>query len=139
MPLPNSDPCEYSLSPMRTHLSQILFLFLGLTFLCSCNKAPSFASTNLSNVTATFSSIKANILDTRCLICHSTSNPKGGVSLSSYDEVMSSPGAVTPFQPHQSQLFWQCYKGYMPKEGLGLSELELQTLYDWIAYGAPNN
>jgi uncharacterized membrane protein len=108
-------------------------------FLCACNKSPSFASTNLNSVTANFSSIKANILDAKCVACHSSIKPKGGVSLSSYDEVMSSPGAVTPFQPHQSQLFWQCYKGYMPEMAPPLSALELQTLYDWIAYGAPNN
>ncbi len=128
-----------SLSVMKTLLIKgIAFLALAV-FLGACNKSPSFVSTNLSSVTAKFSSIKANILDTKCVACHSSTNPNGGVSLASYDEVMSSPGAVTPFQPHQSQLFWQCYKGTMPEMGSPLSALELQTLYDWIAYGAPNN
>jgi hypothetical protein len=119
---------------INTLAAFVLALFLG-----ACNKSPSFASANLSSVTANFSSIKANILDAKCVACHSTTTPKGGVSVSSYDDLMSSPGAVTPFQPHQSQLFWQCYKRYMPEMGPPLSALELQTLYDWIAYGAPNN
>ncbi|NBX83527.1 hypothetical protein EBQ90_10680 [bacterium] len=119
---------------INTLAAFVLALFLG-----ACNKSPSFASPNLSSVPASFSAIKTGILDAKCVFCHSTTKPKGGVSLSSYDEVMSSPGAVTPFQPHQSQLFWQCYKGYMPEMGPPLSTLELQTLYDWIAYGAPNN
>lgn len=83
--------------------------------------------------------MKSVILDTQCLRCHSHTHPEGGVSVYSYDELMSSPGAVVPFQPHQSQLFWQCYKGLMPEDGPRLSNAELQTLYDWIAYGAPNN
>lgn len=117
------------------------FFYFGVmtVFLSSCNKSPNFASANLSSINPTFSSIKANIIDTKCIMCHSSTNAKAGVSLSSYDEVMSSPGAVVPFQPHQSQLFWQCYKGYMPKKAPILSDLELQTLYDWIANGAPNN
>lgn len=124
---------------MKKICLKLALLLVATVVLVACNRSPSFSSGNSSGLTPTFTQVKSTILDTHCILCHSPNKPQGGVSLSSYDDVMSSPGAVVPFQPHQSQLFWQCYKGLMPEDGPRLSNSELQTLYDWIAYGAPNN
>ncbi|NBT57812.1 hypothetical protein EBT16_03410 [bacterium] len=124
---------------MRVWFFKKIFLATLLFALVSCNKSPSYSKVSSASLNSSFSAIKATILDVKCSKCHSPTRPEGGVSLSSYDDVMSSPGTVIPFQPHQSQLFWQCYKGYMPEREPALSALELQTLYDWISNGAPNN
>lgn len=113
----------------------------------SCGSNP-YSGQNPATVASTFSSIQANILTPKCAVCHYTQDPRGGFSVSSYQEVMSSPGAVTPFQSYASELYTQCLSGNMPKKDrtvsgtatlTPLSSNELNEIYNWISYGAANN
>jgi uncharacterized membrane protein len=118
---------------------------VGLILIASCGSDP-YSGTNPASVPSTFSAIQANILTPKCVICHNTQDPRGGFSASSYSEVMSSPGTVSPFQAYTSELYTQTQSGSMPKRdkdqnpnGTPLSSGELQAIYNWISSGAPNN
>lgn len=114
-----------------------IFHFALLLGLASCGTSP---YTGQSATTApSFSAIQTGILTPVCSGCHSSEQASGGFSVSSYAEVMSSAGAVTPFQPGTSELYYQCYNGIMPRNGSPLSPSQLESIYNWIAYGAPNN
>lgn len=89
--------------------------------------------------TATFSQVRTTILSPKCEKCHASDDSDGGVSVSTYDDLMSSAGAVVPYQPYQSQLYAQCASGEMPDDGPKLSQSELQLIYTWIALGAHND
>jgi hypothetical protein len=117
----------------RTVLWAIFFVVLA-----ACNNTPNFAVAG-SAPQATFAYVTSTILQPMCSRCHSPSIINGGVVVSNYDSVMGSPGAVIPYQPYQSNIFKQCYLGYMPQGGPPLSSSQLTLIYDWIANGALNN
>lgn len=130
---------------MRRYVEISLLVAAALAVI-SCGKTSSVASTAIS---PTFTAIQQQILVPKCVSCHSTSRPRGGVSYSSYAETMASAGNVTPFQPRQSQLYATCFSGEMPRGEGGkgasaqsvakLTSDELQALFAWIALGALNN
>jgi mono/diheme cytochrome c family protein len=105
--------------------------------LSSCGAGPNFGAQ--SPGAGSFTAIEQSILQPSCAQCHSTGNAQGGFSVSSYAELMLSPGAVTPYQPQSSQLYNETHSGKMPREGSPLTPAQMQTLYDWIVYGAQNN
>ncbi len=123
---------------MKMSLLIQLVLFVGfISLLVCCGKSPYAGQT--AATAATFSAIQANILIPNCADCHSTQRAQGGFSVSSYQEVMSSPGAISPFQPSASELYKQTVNGNMPKRMPPLSPSQLQSIYNWLSYGAPNN
>jgi uncharacterized membrane protein len=77
-----------------------------------------------------FSAIEQYSLQPKCVQCHST--------LATYEGVMSS-NIVVPGSPEKSQLYRQVQSGDMPQQSTGLSTGEIQTIYEWIQQGAPNN
>ena len=111
---------------------------LFVSMLGSCGATP-FPGAPVSVQEPTFTAVANTILGPACLSCHNANDPRGGVDLSTYQAVMTSPGSVVPYQPYQSQLFSQCYSGRMPREAARLSATQLQLIYDWISYGATNN
>lgn len=118
--------------PLRT-LIKLLFI---IPFVVTCGSEP---KTTVSSANATFSAVSQQVLQLRCVRCHSTADAQGGVSVSSFNEVILSPGAVTPFSPASSQLYVQSVTGRMPQGGPALTESELQLLYSWISLGAKND
>jgi hypothetical protein len=124
-------------SETQTGFGKFLSYIPLVALLASCGTSP-YAGQSPSTA-ASFSAIQSEILTPACGSCHSTEQARGGFSVSSYAEVMSSPGAVTPFQPGTSELYYQCYNAIMPRDGSPLSSSELESIYNWIAYGAPNN
>lgn len=75
-----------------------------------------------------------------CMPCHSASNRKSGIDLSSYDGVMGSAGAVSPGQPEQSGVYRTTSgsRPSMPRNASPLTKAETQAIYDWIKAGAKN-
>jgi uncharacterized membrane protein len=90
-----------------------------------------------TTLTATFSSIKANILNTRCLSCHSSSNAAKGISFSTYASTMNT---VVATDPSKSVLYtFTAIKKTMPPSGGLLTAAQTAVISQWIAAGAPNN
>ena len=88
-------------------------------------------------LTATFSGINANIIQPKCVSCHSATLGRGGIRLYSYNLVMK---YVKPGTANSSKLFSITNKGEMPpKPNTLLNAQELKAISDWINSGAPNN
>ncbi len=85
---------------------------------------------------ATYASIEKKILKPKCLGCHSSANPEGGVSVSSYADTVK---LVTAGKPNPSLLFKVTRMGRMPQGGPALTQTELTAISDWIQAGAANN
>lgn len=77
-----------------------------------------------------------------CVRCHSGESPPNGLRLTNYETVMKGSlflPIITPGEPETSLIYLMTSKGTMPVEGNPLSEAQVQTIYDWIAAGAPDN
>jgi uncharacterized membrane protein len=88
-------------------------------------------------VSATFAAVYKNVLQPRCVSCHSGSGAPRGIDLSSYAQVMAT-GSVVAGSPSQSSLYTATSSGIMPPGG-ALPASEVQLISAWIAAGAPNN
>lgn len=88
-----------------------------------------------------FATAVAPILEQRCLRCHSTDKPKGGLSLATRDAAMRGGDSGAWFiagKPEESLLI-QMITGtrpQMPAEGVPLTSVEVDRLRDWIRSGA---
>ncbi len=83
----------------------------------------------------TYSWINKNILQSKCIGCHTTGNASHGVDFSTYTRTIAT-GSVLSGDPSRSTLYTQTYAGLMPKSGPRLSESEIQAIYDWVKSGA---
>lgn len=88
------------------------------------------------------------VLNHRCGYCHNDDQPKGGLSLASYDAIVQggrSGSAITPGNPARSELYHRVTlpsadPKYMPKEGkTPLSKNEITAIAWWISQGAPRS
>jgi hypothetical protein len=85
----------------------------------------------------TFTSIKANILDTKCLACHGSQVAKAGVR---YDTHALTLRTVNLENPDESKLYTECLSGSMPEAPYPkLTATELSTLLTWLQLGAKND
>ncbi|MFM7218018.1 MAG: c-type cytochrome domain-containing protein, partial [Bacteroidota bacterium] len=82
----------------------------------------------------TFSQSIAPLLQNKCNGCHGTSNPGGGVILTSYANVLTvaQNGKLLSSVEHTSAF-------PMPKNGNKLPQCEIDMIRIWIDAGAPNN
>lgn len=87
---------------------------------------------NNGQAAATFTSVSANILNSKCVSCHGSA---GGVSLGSYNDVSQS---LVPGNANASKLFQAVLNNSMPP-GSPLTSAEKLAIFDWINAGAPNN
>lgn len=86
----------------------------------------------------TFSSISLNILEPKCVGCHSSSGSRPQTDYTSYVNTVNT-GGVTAFNAAASPMFTQCQSGLMPEGGPSLSFAELGVIQTWIDSGALNN
>lgn len=92
-----------------------------------------------SNTKVSFSDDVQPIFTARCVACHGGTS---GLYLNSYENVMrgGARGAeVVPGDPNNSRLIQYVNSRYMPFRNQPLTSVQLQTLVDWVASGAPNN
>lgn len=122
-----------------TSLAWVATLALLAMLLSSCGAGPNFGYSNPLTVTSNFATIQSQILMPSCGSCHSPPQIAGGVDVTSYQSLMASPGAISPYQPYVSELYKQTYNGTMPRKAAPLTAAQLQAIYNWIALGAPNN
>jgi hypothetical protein len=97
---------------------------------------PGMTSTPGNDDSPTFARVNSEILQPKCVSCHSATRAEGGVDLSSYSAVTR---RVSAGDPDGSNLYQQVASGHMPQEGTPLSTAQLQLMHDWIAAGAQNN
>jgi uncharacterized membrane protein len=95
---------------------------------------------------ATFTSIRKNIFEMKCISCHSTGGSAEKVSLVRYEDIMNSPREIiVPQDPTSSGLVIAIERQDEkrmppPKSGLSaLSATEILTIRQWISDGAKDN
>lgn len=79
------------------------------------------------------------IFAARCVACHGGTN---GLFLDTYENVLKggvNGAVIIPSDVDNSRLAYYVYSGYMPFRSSPLTSIEIQTILDWIALGAPNN
>lgn len=95
-----------------------------------------------------FSSIKVNILDKKCIACHSTGGTADKIPLTSYAEILNSPREIViPKQPDDSGMVIyteapDTEQKRMPPVNSGLPRLtidETKTIRQWILNGAKDD
>lgn len=94
--------------------------------------SPTATPTPASN--ATYSAV-SQVLNARCIQCHSSGNAIDGVALDSYGATRQE---VEPGEPGSSDLYKSVSGGGMPPGG-SLTQEQIQLIFDWIMAGAPNN
>jgi len=92
-----------------------------------------FESETSYSTPPTFAEIQANILQPKCLTCHSS----GAFTFTSYASLMAA-GVVSAGSPLASALYTQVAAGLMPQNAAPLASTDVQAIYDWIAAGATN-
>lgn len=77
-----------------------------------------------------------------CVRCHSGESPPNGLRLINFETVIKGSSylpILIPGEPENSLLYLMTSKGTMPAVGYPLNAVQVQTIYDWIAAGAPEN
>lgn len=120
--------------------SLILILISALFTGCNLPKGLHDEETDYSPMAApNFKAINTWIIGTRCVECHGAEDPKGKISLSSYEKMFNKnifPPVIVPGKPEQSSLYESVVTGRMPKGKKALKKKEIQAIYDWIKNGA---
>ncbi|MBS1961934.1 MAG: hypothetical protein JST04_06945 [Bdellovibrionales bacterium] len=89
--------------------------------------------------TATFAKVNANVLQPKCVGCHSGGSPQGGIDLSSYAAVVKQ---TVIYDPASSGLYTSVLSNASPLMPLGgsmLSSTDQDLIKNWIINGTPNN
>jgi cytochrome b561 len=88
------------------------------------------------------------VLNHRCGYCHNDDQPKGGLSLATYEGIVQGGrhgSSIAPGNPSKSELYKRVMlpssnPNYMPKEGkTPLSKNEITAIAWWISQGAPKS
>jgi cytochrome b561 len=88
------------------------------------------------------------VLNHRCGYCHNDDQPKGGLSLASYDGIVQGGrggSSIVPGNPAKSELYHRVIlpsadPKYMPRDGkTPLSKNEITAIAWWISQGAPRS
>ena len=82
------------------------------------------------------------IFEQRCASCHGAANPRAGLALTTYANVIKGSAngrVVEPGNPSNSLLVKLVTSGQMPRSGARLTPAEVQVISDWVQAGAPNN
>ena len=79
------------------------------------------------------------VLNDRCISCHSTSNPLGGLSLANYSDVVAGTEnglIVDPCSSDSSDLYNRISTGNMPPGPNDLTQAQINLIMNWIDEGA---
>ena len=89
-----------------------------------------------------FSADVLPIINSRCMNCHGGRNIEAGLNLRTYEDIMAGSEngpVIIPGDGEGSLLIEVIVKQLMPKKGPLLTPVQIQTISDWVAAGAPNN
>jgi uncharacterized membrane protein len=82
--------------------------------------------------------VDAQILQPKCVACHSTASPDGGIDLSTYAKIIAT-GSVIVNNSAGSSLVTSVQNGSMPQGAPHLDPAEIQLIASWIDNGAKEN
>lgn len=129
-----TDPAKRMPRPPRSPLTQAQKDLIG-KWMTQGARNNSCQASACDTAAVTFSGSVKNILNNKCLGCHSGTAASGGINLSVY--------AVVKAKVDDGRLWGAINQlpGYspMPKGGSKLSDCEIAQFRKWIAAGAPNN
>lgn len=110
----------------------ITISLLSLLVLLSCKKG-TIATYDCTGVSATYTADIAPVLTTHCTSCHNSSNKKGRIDLSTYDEVTAIAGEDRFMGSIQH------VSGYrdMPRGASKLDDATIKMISCWIQSGMP--
>jgi hypothetical protein len=95
-----------------------------------------------STSTVSFAGDVLPILERRCVKCHGGDKTEEGLSLKSYQDIMSGSNngpVINPGNVEDSFLISQIVNGKMPKRQPRLLAAEIDTITAWVKAGAPDN
>lgn len=132
--------------------SSIVFLFNLININKAYTQEQLPAEPIPSEIKPTFSSIKSQIIDQKCLKCHGPGQAVQRIPLETYEDLTQSPlEIVIPGSPKESGIYIVVsskdeddimpppfFKG-QPTGLLPLSEQEVNAIFQWISNGALNN
>lgn len=112
-------------------------LVVAVLALSSCNyeRNKNIEDPAVTKSSSAFAVIQKNIIEPKCLNCHSSNNPSDGIDLSSYANVISSR-TVVPGKPELSTLYTSVATKKMPRGGSALADGEIELIQKWILAGA---
>ena len=91
-----------------------------------------------TTLTATYTSIRANIFASKCLSCHSAGSSESRYPLDVYANMMATSSMIVPGNPSSSTVYNQVSTGSMPpRGGNSLTSAEVTIIKTWIQNGAP--
>lgn len=82
------------------------------------------------------------ILEQRCIKCHGGEFPTEGLTMETYESLISGSQngqVITPGDSSNSLLFEKVESGEMPKRGPDLTAEQIELIQQWINEGALNN
>jgi mono/diheme cytochrome c family protein len=104
--------------------------------------APSEAPASASTTTVSFANDVLPIIQSRCINCHGGDRTEEGLVMRSYDELLAGSKngpVIVPGDTANSLLVELITNQKMPKRGPKLTPPQVQTITEWVAFGAPNN
>ncbi len=124
---------------MKSIKKILSIVVLGLTVFLYQNCTP-FEEAQLGSSSSQVSfylGLQSNLIEPKCLECHSTVLTSGGVNLSTYAAMMAS-GTVTAGNASTSSLYTTVYNPTLQAHNI-LTPFELEGLATWINNGAREN
>ncbi len=95
-----------------------------------------FTTTSSATTFGTFAWINTNIVQSKCLSCHSSVGASGGYNMATYTGVKT---RVVPNNSAGSLFYQRTLDGSMPDGGTRLTTIQLNAIKTWIDSGALNN
>jgi len=122
----------------------LVAVFFVVVFVLGCGEATHDPGSNngpggFRKLEGNFQSVFTNIIQPKCVRCHSGSDAPHKIYLTSYEEIVGGtvfPPLIVPGKPNDSSLYKSVLSGKMPKNRPRLSDAELGVLYNWILDGA---
>lgn len=114
-------------------------------FVLSCQHADPGRENPGKGTLALFQGPVRNVFEHRCIHCHHTQNPSGGLDLQDRRTVFDSSAAeffISPGRPEESRIWTaisrpDTHPRVMPGDGWGLNPDERAAFREWILRGAP--
>lgn len=124
---------------VKTKISLLFSLVLIFLFFQNCSAPESMingedSKASSSNLVSSFNDINEKVIKPKCLFCHSTFSPGGGLDLTDFDSMMES-GSIVPGDPDASSFYTSLVDGSMPP-AKPLDPQYIQAIAQWIEDGA---
>src|SRR6185312_12980626 len=134
------------LEPRLIAIPVVVALLAGIGYAIKASEPPARPKIAKLGDADIFLDVVQPVLNHRCGYCHNDDQPKGGLSLATYQGIVQGGrhgSSIVPGNPSKSELYKRVMlpssnPNYMPKEGkTPLSKNEITAIAWWISQGAP--